>query len=61
MKSSLRRISALASSLFVASSMISGCNIIFNPTEPLDEIFESKRIAKIVVDRYLNGEAYDNM
>lgn len=34
---------------------------IFNPTEPLDEIFESKRIAKIVVDRYLNGEAYDNM
>ena len=34
---------------------------IFNSDESLNRNFDSKKIAKIVVDRYLNGEACDNL
>lgn len=49
MKSSLRRISALASSLFVASSMISGCNIIFNPTEPIVHVNSTNTTTAVII------------
>ena len=35
--------------------------IVFYSDESLNRNFDSKKIAKIVVDRYLNGEARDNL
>ena len=49
MKLSLRRISALASSLFVATSMISGCNIILNPTEPIVHVNSTNTTTAVII------------
>lgn len=49
MKSSLRRISALASSLLVASSMISGCKVVLNPTEPIVHVNSTNTTTAVII------------